>query len=75
MAKPKTPREIREAAGLSVGRLARLADVNRKTVNRVEAGEHATTETLEALAAQLSLDAADYFSAWQLVSRVKRGAA
>lgn len=59
-----TPEEMRVAAGLSVARLARLADVDRKTVERILAGgQGVSVSSLEAVARVLAVSAPDLLAA------------
>lgn len=63
MSTTTTPKAMREAKDLSVARLSRLADVDRRTVDRIEDGLDVAVSSLEAVAAVLGVTASELLEA------------
>lgn len=56
-------KEIRESKGISVSELARVANITRQTIHRLESDidNSANTQTLKSLADALGVKVSDFF--------------
>lgn len=56
-------KEIRMSKGISVSKLAKMADVTRQTIHRLESEQDntASVKTLKALADAMSVKVSDFF--------------
>ena len=56
-------KEIRESKGISVSELARVANITRQTIHRLESNidNSANTKTLKSLADALGVKVSDFF--------------